>query len=51
MTCRRLPSIDDDRLAPLLKGLHTSHVGDDYKVAKGGEISIEDLDKVVKLIF
>lgn len=46
MTCRRLPNVDDERLAPLLKGLHTSYVGDDFKTPKGGEICIEDLDKV-----
>ncbi|XP_034235582.1 DNA primase large subunit-like [Thrips palmi] len=48
MTYRRLPSIDDERLAPLLKGLHTSYAGDDFKTPKGGEICIEDLDKHAK---
>ncbi|KAJ1524527.1 hypothetical protein ONE63_011019 [Megalurothrips usitatus] len=45
MTCRKLPSVDDERLAPLLKGLHTSYVGEDFKAPRGGEIQIEDLDK------
>ncbi|KAE8743590.1 hypothetical protein FOCC_FOCC010837 [Frankliniella occidentalis] len=45
MTYRRLPNVDDERLVPLLKGLHTSYVGEDFKTPKGGEICIEDLDK------
>lgn len=48
MTYRRLPNVDDDRLAPFLKALHTSYVGDDFKTPRGGEICIEDLDKYAK---
>lgn len=48
ITYRRLPNVDDERLAPLLKGLHSSYVGDDFKTPKGAEICIEDLDKHAK---
>nr|XP_029717754.1 LOW QUALITY PROTEIN: DNA primase large subunit-like [Aedes albopictus] len=46
---RLLPEVEnDERFAMILKELHTSYTGKDYRVSKTGQIPIESLDQLSK---
>ncbi|XP_062534034.1 DNA primase large subunit-like [Armigeres subalbatus] len=46
---RLLPEVEnDERFTMILKELHTSYTGKDYRVAKSGQVPIESLDQLSK---